>query len=97
MALTADVTKIWPTYHPGNEEYTIAIQVALSDDGVLVRTQTFTADVNKNNVLTQPGKTIERLLIDANKWVDQYKKEKTAFGHSVYETIRAGIASGLTL
>ena len=95
MALSADVTKIWPTINMSNEEYTISLQIALSDDGVLKQTEVFSVTVNKNDVLTNPQKVIDRLLVSANEWIDKYKKEKTAFNHAGYETIRAGVASGL--
>jgi len=97
MALTVEVTKVWPTVSPTNEDYRIALQVSLSDDGVQVRQETFSCEVDKNEVLTSTTSTIGRLLTKINAWVSIYKKEKVAFNHAAYETIRAGVASGISL
>lgn len=97
MALTVEVTKVWPTVNPTNEDYTISLQVSLSDAGVQVLQETFSCDVNKNDVLTDASGSISRILVKVNAWIAKYKKEKVAFNHAAYETIRAGVASGVSL
>lgn len=97
MALSVTVAKIWPSVAPTNEDYTIRLDVVLLDNAVQVKQDTFSITVNKNDVLTETGQTIGRFVDDINKWVTIYKKEKAAFNHNAYETIRAGVSSGISL
>jgi hypothetical protein len=92
MALTVTVTKVWPTMTPTNEDYTIRLDVVLLDNAVEVNRQTFSVEVNKNDVLSNTQQTIDRIVGQVNAWVSVYKKEKVAL-----ETIRAGVTSGVSL
>ena len=93
MALTAEITRQWPSMAE-NGLLHVGVKVDLKEDDVVVRTGTFTIATSKDADVTNVG---SQLLEKVQAWVDRYKVEKQVYGHTKYETLRTGIENNLNL
>ena len=93
MALTKEITKIWPTLGSRNI-FRAGIQVVLTDDLVEVVNETFTADYRRG---ANVDEIIPDLIAKAQARIDRYKAEKQINGAAAYDNAVTAVSDGITL
>ena len=101
MALTAEVTKAWPTYQDNGLFY-VGVEVVLNDDDEVNRM--VDALEQKRNVFrtatskaADPKNVATAIIEQVQAWIDAYVTEKKAHEHAKYESMRSTVAAGLDL
>ena len=91
MALTKQVTKLWPTkdsrniFHPG-------INLKLFEDEDEVRSQDFKRDFASG---ANVGDIVADIVAEAQAYIDHYKEERAMYVTGGYDTAVASIDSQL--
>jgi len=93
MALTAEVTKIWPTLETAGQ-IEIGVLVVLKEDSVEVLRRTFTTNTEKTG---DPEIKATEICQEINSWIADYKFEKTAYNHAKMDAFETAITEGVEL
>ena len=93
MALTKEITKIWPTLGARNI-YQAGVNLVLKEDSVEVVNETYTTDYKKGSSpsLLQPD-----LIAKVQARIDKYKNEKSIYDAVAYDNAVTAIDEGVTL
>ncbi|MCK4788132.1 MAG: hypothetical protein KAV87_30595 [Desulfobacteraceae bacterium] len=93
MALTKQITKIWPTL--GNRNiFQCGIQLVLTDDSVEVVNESFMADYRKG---ADVDEITPDLIAKAQARIDRYKAEKQINGAATYDNAVTVVSDGIVL
>lgn len=93
MALTKEITKIWPTLGDRNI-FQCGIQLVLTDDSVEVVNESFMADYRRG---ADVNEIIPDLIVKAQARVDRYKAEKQIYGAAAYDNAVTDVGAGIIL
>lgn len=93
MALTVEVTKVWPTLSE-NGLFHVGVEAVLKEDGVEVRRRTFTDATNKTADVSVLAVQITKQV---QEWINAYKTEKVAYNHAKMTALVTAIQNGLTV
>ena len=101
MALTAIVTKHWPTLSSSGT-LSVGIQVVLNDDDTAnrhidtleQRRRSFVRNASKGDDVEQKADEIIELV---QAWINHYIDEKNLHKHAKYGTLRDTVQAGLDL
>jgi len=93
MALTKELTKIWPTLGDRNM-FRAGVNLVLKEDSIEVVNESFTVDYAKGS---NPNLIIPDLISKIQARVDRYKAEKAIYGAPAYDNAIVDIDAGVTL
>ena len=94
MALTATVTKVWPSFNSTNSILSVGVEIVVYDNAVEVKRATFTEATSKTG---DPAVLATVIALRSQEMINAYKTEKQVYNHVKYEALRANVASALIL
>ena len=93
MALTVQISKVWPEAKNRNM-FAVGVHMVLKDDAVTVAEETFTEETAKTG---DPTTLTTSLAEKCQEIIDNYKAEKQINDHNKYDTLVSNVNSALVL